>query len=111
MINVPVVATATITSGASLSDAVYCGDGVPEALVLPVIDAAAITFQGSADGVTYVDVYDVGASEVSIASSSGSIGVPAPEEVKGYAYIKVRTGTSATPVAQTAQREIQVIIK
>lgn len=103
--------TATIAAAASLSDAIVVGDGEVVGLSVPALDAAALTFQASADGTTYRDLYDSAQVEVSLASSTGGRFIQAPAALKGAAYLKIRSGTSAVPVNQTAQRLIAVVIK
>ena len=107
----PFVGTHTIANGASLSDAVEVGESVVVGFQLPTIDNAAITFQGSHDGVTYQNVFDSAQTEVTIVASTGARFVAAPAALNGLPFIKVRSGTSGVPVNQTAQRTIQVIAK
>jgi hypothetical protein len=76
-------------------------------IVIPAAwDAAAITYQVSLDGVTYGNLYD-GATETSIASASVVAGrvlrLPLSEWA-GIRYLKIRSGTSAAPVNQVAER-------
>jgi hypothetical protein len=107
----PTVQTATIANGASLSDVVEVGEGVVVGFLVPTFTAAVLTFQGSDDGVTFKDLKDAAAAEVQVASSTGDIHVAAPAALNSAAFIKVRSGTSAAPVNQGAQRLIKVIIK
>jgi len=107
----PEVKTATILSGASLSDAVQVGQAEVAGFVLPALTAAALSFQGSHDGATYGDVYDTSMAEVSLGSSTGSRAVQAPAALKGFSFIKVRSGLTAAPVNQGANRSIAVILK
>ena len=107
----PIVQTATIANAASLSDVVEVGEGVVVGFLVPTFTAAVITFQGSDDGVTFKDLKDAAAAEVSIASSVGDVYFAAPAGLNSAAFIKVRSGTSAAPVAQGGQRLIKVVIK
>jgi hypothetical protein len=107
----PAVATVTIANGASLSDAIEVGQSVVGGLQVPAIDSAALTFQGSHDGVTYQNCHDSAGAEITIPASAGARFVTAPAALNGVPFLKVRTGTAAAPVNQTAQRQIQVVAK
>ena len=104
--------TTTIASGASLSDAADLGTGRLVGLILPAAwTTAAITFQGSADGSTYFDLYD-DATERAIASASvvpsRFIALPIADWLM-IRSVKLRSGSAATPVAQGAARSIILV--
>ncbi|HWJ72421.1 MAG TPA: hypothetical protein VNX29_04565 [Kaistia sp.] len=104
--------TATIASGGSLSGAVDLGTGRLVGLILPAAwTTAAITFQGSADGATYFDLYD-DATERAIASASvvpsRFIALPIVDWLM-IRSVKLRSGSAATPVAQGAARSITLV--
>jgi hypothetical protein len=103
------VLTANIPNGQSLSQAVYVGAAVPTGIQMPAAwDAANITFQGSADGVTFYDVYDItGAEAVVVAAAARYIPLGALD-FNGMIYFKVRSGTTGAPVNQTAARAISI---
>jgi hypothetical protein len=105
------VLTVTIANGQSLSTAAHIGLGTLVGIQLPTITSAALTFQGSHDGVTYVEVVDSSAAAVSYTASTGAIYIKAPADLAGVPYIKVRSGTSGAPVAQGAARTITLIVK
>ena len=107
----PIVLTLTIANAASLSDAGDVGVATILGFNVPAITAAVLTFQASDDGVTFANVKDAAAAEVTIASSAGDMFVPAPAALQGAAFLKVRTGTAAAPVSQAAQRVIKVVLK
>jgi hypothetical protein len=104
---VPVV----IANGASLSAAAEIGAGTLVGIQLPTITTATLSFQGSHDGVTYAEVVDASANAVAYASSAGGVYIKAPADLLGVPFLKVRTGTSGSPVTQGAARTIQLIIK
>jgi hypothetical protein len=110
-------AAATISAGASLSNAINLGQRVIVALQLPSgWDAAALTFQGSYDGVTFGDIYDDGGTEVTIASGTivvnrTIVNAGILEKLAGVLFLKVRSGTAGVPVNQTADRIIRVMQK
>jgi hypothetical protein len=103
--------TVTIANGQSLSGAAHIGSATLVGIQLPTITSAALTFQGSADGVTYVEVVDSSAAAVSYGASTGAIYIKAPADLAGVPYIKVRSGTSGAAVAQGAARTITLIVK
>lgn len=105
--------TATIASGASLSDAVAIQPTHTLAgILMPAAwDAAGgvptpLTFQGSFDGTNYGDLYDDTGIELTIPAAAGRIIPIADSTLRTMPYLKIRSGTSATPVAQTAERTI-----
>lgn len=105
----------TITSGTSLSAAVEDLKGYTlSAIQMPAAwDAAAITLQAIAEkGGTYQDVHDDGGTEISISASAGQFLVltsDAAEGIRAPYGVKLRSGTSATPVNQTADRELTLV--
>jgi len=103
--------TATIASGASLSDAVAIQPTHTLAgILMPAAwDAADLTFQGSFDGTNYGDLYSDDGSEVTIPAAAGRIIPVGSSDLRAMPYLKVRSGTSTTPVAQTAQRVITLV--
>jgi hypothetical protein len=107
----PTAVSVTILSGQSLSDVADLGVGTVVGIQCPPITNAALTFQGSDDGVTFKDLKDAGAVEVQIAASTGDRFVQAPSALKAAVFLKIRSGTSATPVAQGADRVFRVVVK
>lgn len=101
---------ATIASGASLSAAVplygyvFCGIYMPASWT-----AAAITLQASDDGSTWYDVYNDG-TEVSITAAAGQYIALDSSLFLGIRQLKVRSGTSATPVNQAAERTVKLMV-
>lgn len=104
------VGTVTIASGQSLSPQVDTGGRRLAAIKVPAAwTAAALTFQASVDaGVTWGDLYDDSGNEVSLAITAGRmIALDALAMVLSpFRYLKLRSGTSASPVAQGADRAI-----
>lgn len=70
--------------------------------------AANLTFQVSYDGVTFANLYDNSGNEYTVtAAASRTILLPLVDFL-GIAYLKIRSGTSATPVTQGAARQLQI---
>lgn len=103
-------ATATIASGASLSGAVDLGANFSMArITMPAAwTAAGLSFQTSADGVTYNEMLDDALSPVSAAVAANSDFALNRDVWRGVRYLKIRSGTSGTPVNQGADRAIVI---
>jgi hypothetical protein len=113
------VFTATIASGASLSGAITSrnvtlnttitplGSLTVVAIIMPSAwTAANLTFQSSNDGTTFNDIYDSYGNELVVsAAASRYIIMPPTTFLTGFS-LKVRSGTTATPVNQGAARAI-----
>lgn len=107
----PVVVTATIANGASLSGAVDLKSGRVVALAMPAAwTAAVVTFQVSVDGGgTYQDLMDQYAAEVSLAVAQGKTYQLDPAMFLGFSNLKVRSGTSAAAQNQGAARDLALV--
>jgi hypothetical protein len=107
--------TVNIANAGSLSPEVDTTGRSLAAIIMPSAwTAAVLTFQGSnASGGTFADVYDDQGNEVTVqAAASRAIGLDAVSlALAPYRYLKVRSGTGASPVAQGASRDMQVILK
>lgn len=105
---VPVVAT--IASGAAISSAIDLGVERAHRLAFPAAwTAAVVTFQTSADGATFNDLYDQ-FGEITLGTAAASRSILMPQEAFfGVRYLKVRSGTSASPVNQAAARSLTLV--
>lgn len=102
-----------IENGEALSERVVLRDGVPVALEMPEDwTAADITLKGSrsADGTLY-DVYDADGNEVTLTVGADRFVVLNPADYAGFGSIQLRSGTTASPVNQGADRTLFVIYK
>lgn len=101
----------TISNGTSLSSAVDLGGTTLFAIQIPASwTTANITFQASADGVTYANLYDSTGTEVTVtAAASEFIVFSSPAPWLGIRFIKIRSGTSGTPVNQAADRALSIV--
>ena len=104
---------ASIANGASLSGAVVlppaeylCGISMPAAWT-----AANLTFQASFDGTTYYDLYDQDGTELNITAAASRHIVLNPDNFWGFKWLKVRSGTTGTPVNQGAARTITLLTR
>lgn len=109
---------ALILNGQSLSGLIQIGAGDLVAVEMPAVwTAAAITFQTSSDGVTFQNLFDDAGVEIKLvvaASQNIAIGEGAnakAEHFRGAAYIKIRSGTSAVPVAQAQNSTVTLVVR
>lgn len=104
-------AVATIANGESLSAAVDLGGWRVAGIVMPASwTAANLTLQTSPDGETYNNRYDRSGTEYTItAAASRSIQIPL-DDLLSVRFIKVRSGTSGSPVNQGAERSITLVL-
>lgn len=102
--------TTTIASGASLTTAIDLGTKRLAGIIIPASwTTANLTLQASADGTNWFNVYDALGTEYTItAAASRAIIVPLTDMI-GFRYLKIRSGTSGTPVNQTAARTLTLI--
>ena len=99
--------TATIAAAASLSDAVELKGGEVVRISMPAAwTAADITFQVSDDaGATFRNLFMEWGFELGCAAAAGiSIEASIFLKLQQIDQIKIRSGTSGTPVAQAAER-------
>lgn len=103
--------TATIANNAALSGTIDIGTNSLFAIVMPASwTAANLTFQVSADGANFFDLYDDAGTEVTFtAAASRVIQNSNPGRWLGFRYLKVRSGTSGTPVNQGGARSLTII--
>lgn len=104
---------ATIAEGESLSSAVIAKADRPKGILVPANwTEANITFQVSLDnGSTYHDFYDGKGLEYGIVSGAGgAYFLLDPSSFFGVTNFKIRSGTAATPVVQTAAVELTIVM-
>lgn len=106
-------AIATIANGASLSNAIDCGNARAALLIMPAgWTAAGLTSEVSYDGAEFAQMYDIYGSPYPIqAGASRVIQLPLADWL-GIRHFKLRSVTAgtATPVAQGAERAIIVVL-
>jgi hypothetical protein len=111
--------TVTVTSGTSLSGSMQVWDtsaAHPEGLVALIMPAAwttaAITFQASADGTNFFNLFNTSGVEVTIAAPLASQFIPLdPADIISANYLKIRSGTSGAPVNQGADRIVTLVTR
>lgn len=102
------LATGTIASGQSLSDAIDLQGYTPLSVLMPgTWTAATLTFQLSADGgTTFVEVCDGYGSAVNPAAAALQSIALDPAVFAAATHLKIRSGTSASAVNQAADRAL-----
>ena len=100
----------TISNGTSLSPAISIGNGLLVGIAMPAgWDAAGMTFQVSYDGGTTFQEMQSASAAISFTVAAGQFIAVDPTLWRGVNTLKVRSGTAATPVNQTADRIINLI--
>lgn len=104
------IGSVTIANAASLSDAMDLQGARLVGIRMPATwTAAGLTFQVSEDGTNFVDLYN-SAGEVAYTTAAGSRGLSfLAEDFLGWRYVKVRSGTAASPVNQGGARTLILI--
>lgn len=99
--------SAVIATDESLSGAVDLKGRPLVGILMPSAwDTAKLSFQVSLNGSTYVNLYNIQGDEfVSEASASRFIAMTQFEFLP-VRYVKIRSGTSATPVTQSSSRTL-----
>ena len=101
-----VAKTATIAAGQSLSDVIDCSTGAPVFLHMPADwTSARLSFQVSADGTTYNDLFTWEAVEITVNVVPGTSMLLDPKWGP-VTYMKIRSGGRDKPVPQEATRTI-----
>jgi hypothetical protein len=113
--------TFKIPAGQSMSEGIDCSGSLRLVRVIMPADwtaAAALTFQLSPDGTKYNNLYHV-APGGGLSTYEVTVPTVTPNAVVGFpagtgfavAWLRLRSGTQATPVKQTADRTFQVIME
>jgi hypothetical protein len=115
-VNTPaVIGPITIALGASLSDEIDLGGASILAIETPAaFTGTVLTFQASrTTGGTYKNVHDDAGIEVSVTVGVGRMVAIdlAALKLASFRYIKIRSGTSAIPVVEDAERTLYLITK
>ena len=56
-------------------------------------------------------MYDTAAAEVTVTAAVSTFIVLDPSTYAGVKYLKIRSGTSGTPVTQSAERKITLLVR
>lgn len=102
---------ATIPSGQPVSEWIDLGQFRICGMVMPAAwDAAVVTFDVSVDfGVTACPLFDENNAELTITVAAGRAHKLPPAAFLGWTRVRLRSGTSASPVNQTANRVVNLV--
>jgi hypothetical protein len=102
--------TASIASSGSLSASIALQTRRPLALQMPsAFTGTSLTYQCSYDNETFADLYDDAGTEVTTTVAASRYIALEPATFAGCEFLKVRSGTAASPTAEGAARSIQVL--
>jgi hypothetical protein len=104
---------AAIAAGQSLSSEVDLGAQTLVGIAMPATwVAASLTFQFSVDGgTTWIEAYSSAGVETTFTVAAGQYIQIDPTTLRGVNALKVRSGTSASPVVQTGGASLSLIAK
>ena len=104
--------TAIIPNGQSLSAEVALGQKALVGIVMPAAwDAASMTFQATPDDQNFFELFDSSGSAVALIVAAGQFIQIDPAKWRGVTGLKLRSGTSGSPVNQTGNRTITLITR
>ncbi len=99
------MATKTIASGQAITSAINLDRNTLGGIGIPgTWTAADLTFEVSMDGTTFFDMRNAAGAEVQVPVTAGDWVSFDPDDFAAPLYVKIRSGTSATPVNQGADR-------
>lgn len=104
VVNATIAASGTITPEVDIGPGTLVGIYVPSGWT-----SAGITFQVTPDGVNFGEMYTSAGVEVTFTVAAGQFIAVDPTIWKGARALKVRSGTSASPVTQTSQVVLQLV--
>ncbi len=104
--------TVTIVNATSLSAVLDLEGRTIAGVLMPAAwTAANLTFQGAdLSAGTFADVNDNAGAEVAVTAAAAKM-ITGFSKLDGLRFIKVRSGTSAVPVNQLADRVLTLILK
>ena len=102
----------TIAEGESLSDGIDCSGGDIVRITVPQeFTEANLTFQVSSDGNLYNDLYNAEGDEITVTANPDTSIVIAERWGRVFGFIKLRSGTRASPVEQETECKFAIAIE
>jgi hypothetical protein len=99
----------TFASGSALSGGAGIYLVAVGAIEMPsAFDGAVLTMQASLDGAVWQDIYDQYGTEMSIAVAPDRTVALMPVDLWPFRFVRFRSGTSAVPVTQSADRILRI---
>ena len=107
-----VTATIDITSDDEVTPAISLLGLTPVAIIMPAgWDAAALTFQAADTDGNFLDMYDDDGVEVSVDADADRHIRLVPSEWVNIKQLIIRSGTTGTPVSQSADRTFTILTR
>jgi hypothetical protein len=108
----PEIKTVTIAAGNSLSNGVDL-DGVNlVAIVMPTAwDGTSITFQASHNGTDWFNLHDAAGNAITVTVAASRYIQLDWQRFLGIRYLRIRSGTAASPTNQTATRTLRLVCR
>jgi hypothetical protein len=104
--------TATIANGASLSGTIDTKGRTLVGIEMPAAwTAASMTYQVSMDGANWRDLYNGDGDELTTAVSTSRFVAFSWYEFLPVRYVKIRSGSSGTPVNQGGARTLTIVTR
>jgi len=104
------VRTLPIAAGANQSAAIDLYYHSLLAVVMPAAwTAADLTFQASADGATFFNLYTSGGAEYTMKVDASRYVALDPTDFVGVRFLKVRSGSASAPINQAAERTLTLV--
>jgi len=103
----------TIPANQSLSQPANVGVLTLTGIILPAgWQTAPLSFQASADGVTWQEMYTAAGTDVSTGPLTGPAWVALnPSDFAGIQFLRIRSGRASAPVTQTAECTLMLILR
>jgi len=104
--------TATIQSGSALSAEVALGEKTLCGIYVPSSwTSASITFQVTPDDTNFSELWTDAGSELTLTVSAGAYTALDPKYWRGITGVKVRSGTSGSPVNQSSTVALTLVTR
>lgn len=87
------------------------GTNLTAVLMPSVWTAAVLTFLISVDGTTWVSLYNADGTEYVVQAGASQCITLSPDDFDAFRFVQVRSGTSASPVNQGADRQLTLIVR
>lgn len=104
--------TTTIANGESVSGTIDTKGRSLVGVIMPASwTAARLTFQVSLDGSTWNDLYNLYGDEFTSEAAASRFVAMSPYEFLPVRYVRIRSGTSGTPVNQGGARTLKLMTR
>ena len=106
------VTQANVIINLTTSAAIDLAGSTLQGIVMPATwTTANLTFQASADGVPFNDMYTESGTEVNVSAGASRYIRLEPGLWTSVRFLQIRSGTTGTPVAQAASRTLVIVVR